>query len=86
MQQRPVLVILCILCIHVNDGAFCKIPQATVLWVGRADREFEGRVRSVPEWPQEAQKRESTSPESHFVPSVLFVVVSFAKGSMYLDF
>ena len=46
-------------------GGFCKILQARVLWVGRGDREFEGQVRSVPEWPQEAQKLESAGLKSH---------------------
>jgi len=41
VQQPPVLIILCILCIHVQLGrAVCKIRQRDVF----------------PEWPQEAQK------------------------------
>ncbi len=33
--------------------------------MGRGNSEFEGQVRSVPEWPQEAQKLESAGPKSH---------------------
>ena len=46
--------------------AFCKIPQARVLWVGRGDREFEEQVRSLPEWPQEAQMLEWAGLKSYF--------------------
>ena len=28
--------------VKIDGRAFCKIPQATDLWVGRGDREFEG--------------------------------------------
>ena len=44
---------------------FCKSPQARVLWVGMEDRKFEGQIRSVPEWPQEAQKLQSAGLYSH---------------------
>ena len=56
------------------NRAFCKIPQARVLWVGRGDRESEGQVSPVPEWPQEAQKRHWARLEPYFVTFVLFVV------------
>ena len=71
--------ILCILCIDVhqkskNMGAFCNIPQARVLGTGGRDSEFEEKVGSVTDWPQEAQKRDRSRLEPLFVPFVLFVV------------
>ena len=42
--------------VFIASRAFCKIPQARVLWVGRGDGIFEGQVRSLFEWPQRAQK------------------------------